>query len=151
MSQPGRSHNTDSTRLQFYDAPHQMNSNVFLTRRAAMPLADARTHLEAPVNASDPASGHRCPLAPGRMDALLDPAHQEFRKPAAFCRCATAHIRRPALPPAHVLLPLMCVVRGRHAVCSAPVIRDRPALRTSVLAVITCHAHDGAKVGSLHD
>lgn len=67
-----------------------MDSNVFLTRRAAMPLAEARQHLEALVNASDPASGTRCPLAPGRMDALLDPAYQEFSKPAAFCRCATA-------------------------------------------------------------
>lgn len=81
-------------RLQFYDAPHQLNSNVFLTRRAALPLADARPHLEARANSSDPASATRCPLAPARMDGLLDPARREFSKPGAFCRCApTARCR----------------------------------------------------------
>ena len=65
-----------------------MNSNVFLTRRAALPLADARPHLEARANSSDPGSATRCPLAPTRMDGLLDPARREFSKPGAFCRCA---------------------------------------------------------------
>eukprot|EP00892_Ulva_mutabilis_P005892 jgi/Ulvmu1/3675/UM017_0089.1 len=72
----------------FYDAPHRLHTNVFLTRRAALPLGDARQLLEAPVNASDPASEARCPLGPARMDALLDPARNEFSKPGTYCRYA---------------------------------------------------------------
>lgn len=72
--------------VQFYDAPHQLHSNAFLTRRLALPLEEARQHLQAPVNASDPSSATRCPLAPARIDALLDPYRNEFSKPGAFCR-----------------------------------------------------------------
>ena len=73
--------------VQVYDAPQALNANSFLTRRAQLPLVDARALLVAPVDASDPNSAARCPLPTERIDELLNATRNEFSRPGAYCRC----------------------------------------------------------------
>jgi hypothetical protein len=69
-----------------YDAPLSLDADIFLTRRAQLPLVDVRALLEAPVNESDPFSAARCPLPPERMNELLNETRNEFSRPGAYCR-----------------------------------------------------------------